>query len=656
MSITLLERLGDWNPQLFREVKGRLQVRNIALTIGSSLLGQLLLFLGWWRREPPSFPSYSVLDKACRLRDTFLSYQEQDSQLEFQYRQLQEQFRSYSGAKNFNPEKLQTLKGKIADVKGRIENLKQVLNNKNCPEDSLNIQLWWQNHYGDLFILLATIFVFLLLVGGTYLLINDLSQEERKGTLNFIRLTPRSETSILTGKMLGVPILLYLLVAVAVPLHLWAGLSAKIPLSLIFTFYGVLIVSCIYFYSAALLFGLVITWLGVGGFQAWLGSGAIFAFLVQTLFQVNRSEVVNHSMVWLRLFSPFELISYLFASFGSGFATAEKINSLQWFYLEVGGSTISLVALIILNYGLWTYWIWQGLKRSFRNPNLTIISKLQSYWIVVCLEVIIWGFALQKIDLSDDYLNSTDYFLNLVNSSFFIICFNVLLLLSLIAVLSPRRQTLQEWVRSRLEKTSGSKISRNIYLVKDLIVGEKSPAIVAMAINLVIVALPIVIFTLLGTIHYYEHKSLSDNKIFLLCCIASFITMMMIYASIAQLMLLMKNPKRSILATVTIAGLILVPPIMLNVLGINFYDNLTLWLVINFPGTALAPYLSAFSMISFETLEYPTMTAIFMAFLCHCGILALLNLQLARQLQKFGESVSKSLLKDPPTLPSSSFK
>jgi hypothetical protein len=77
------------------------------------------------------------------------------------------------------------------------------------------------------------------------------------------RLSPQSTESILTGKLLGVPILIYLVAVVAVPFHLWAGVAAKIPLGQILTFYGVLAASCIFFYSAALLYGIVSSWLGM---------------------------------------------------------------------------------------------------------------------------------------------------------------------------------------------------------------------------------------------------------------------------------------------------------------------------------------------------------------------------------------------------------
>ncbi|MBD0309169.1 MAG: hypothetical protein ICV80_13970, partial [Microcoleus sp. T1-bin1] len=52
MTLHLLDKIGTWNPQLFREIKGRLNIGNMAIASAFSLSGQLLLFMyysarGW---------------------------------------------------------------------------------------------------------------------------------------------------------------------------------------------------------------------------------------------------------------------------------------------------------------------------------------------------------------------------------------------------------------------------------------------------------------------------------------------------------------------------------------------------------------------------------------------------------------------------------
>ncbi|NJO76497.1 MAG: hypothetical protein HC833_23770 [Leptolyngbyaceae cyanobacterium RM1_406_9] len=73
--------------------------------------------------------------------------------------------------------------------------------------------MWWR----DIFITLNWGIILVMMLAGVYLLINDLDQEERRGTLNFIRLSPQRSRSLLTGKLLGVPVLLYLAVGAIAP-------------------------------------------------------------------------------------------------------------------------------------------------------------------------------------------------------------------------------------------------------------------------------------------------------------------------------------------------------------------------------------------------------------------------------------------------------
>ncbi len=242
---------------------------------------------------------------------------------------------------------------------------------------------------------MSVIFVFTLLVAGTYLLINDLAKEESRGTLNFIRLSPQSETSILTGKLLGVPSLVYLVILVAVPLHLLAGRSAEIAFSYILSYYAILAASCIFFYSAALLFGLISRLFS--GFQPWLGSGAVllFLFTVMGFASSSSSNILNNSTAWIRLFAPWDTINYLFPNLLRVY-NGSQLKNLEFFYLPLGTNVVSIVGFHLLNLGLCSYGILQAMKRSFRNPQASIISKGQSYVLVAFCQVMMWGFTLQS--------------------------------------------------------------------------------------------------------------------------------------------------------------------------------------------------------------------------------------------------------------------
>ena len=621
MQLNFLDRIGEWNPQLFRELKGRLKVRNVLLSLATSLLGQLVFFL-YWLGQVPGEHTY-MGDKYCRLRDTFLASQRQLGQLQAQYRQLQADFSRYSGPKHFDLEKVQQLKGSLQVQKGKIEALQKIQSNSYCSPDAIDYQLWWHDHYPHVFASFSVILMLALLVAGTYMLISDLAQEERRGTLNFIRLSPQSTQTVLSGKLLGVPILLYVAAALAIPLHLWLGVSARIPLVEIISFWTVLVGSCAFFYSAALLFGLVSSWLG--GFQPWLGSGAVLFFLMV----VNNKGIDGIAFDWLNLFCPSVVLPYLVNRTGSGYTglpfSHTRIQGWEWFHIPVGAAGVGVVILALLNYGLWTGWIWQALKRSFCNPNTTILSKRQSYWLVACFEAMILGFAMGD---EPGYGNGSYW---LFSNLSVLAGFNLVLFVGLIAVLSPQRQALIDWARYRHQRASTRKGFWNRALVQDLIVGEKSPALIAIAINLVIATIPSFVWILLWPTEYLD-------KIKGLFAVAFFVSLMIIYASIAQLMLLMKTQKRSLWAAGTIVGLNVLPLMILQVLSVSTYDNPTPWLFSTFPWMGI---------------EHAPTTTTFMALLSEWGVLVLLNLQLTRQLRRAGESASKALFANRPSLPSS---
>ncbi|MEH1864384.1 MAG: ABC transporter permease subunit [Nostoc sp.] len=580
MMPNFIDKIGDWNPQLLRELKGRLKFFNVAIAVATSLLLQLVVFLYQLREFPDD--QYSLTNTYCRLSQV---YQRQQNQIYQQSDQYQ------------------------------IPNLSDLLTKNICPQNQIDWQLWWRDHWEYIFLTLSVIFVFTLLVAGTYLLINDLAKEESRGTLNFIRLSPQSETSILTGKLLGVPSLVYLVILVAVPLHLLAGRSAEIAFSYILSYYAILVASCIFFYNSALLFGLISRLFS--GFQPWLGSGAVllFLFTVMGFASSSSSNILNNSTAWIRLFSPWDTINYLFPNLLRVY-NGSQLKNLEFFYLPLGTNVVSIVGFHLLNLGLCSYGILQALKRSFRNPQASIISKGQSYVLVAFCQVMMWGFTLQS-------WNNSDFDEQVGQNLVFLAIYNLGLLLSLIAILSPHRQDVQDWARYRHQEASSRKS-----VWRDLIWAEKSPALVAIAINLAIVTIPLLVWVSITSVFDTEHSENFD-RLKVLSSVALSISIIMIYATIAQLILLLKTPKRSFWAIGTIGTVTFLPPMILEFLGMSAWKHPTVWLFSPFPWSAI---------------QYSGATTIFMAFLAQLSVLALLNFQLTKQVRLAGESATKALL------------
>ncbi|NER23289.1 MAG: ABC transporter permease subunit [Symploca sp. SIO1C2] len=557
MALNLVNRLGELNPQVFRELKGRLKPRNVLITVAISLVGQLILLMSFASELPmSSWENSTQYSRYCT------GYSKQ-----------------YSSSHTCIPDGL-----------GDFE---------------INWQLWWQ----DVFIWLSLIGIFALLVVGTYMLLSDLSKEESRGTLNFLRLTPQSSLSILGGKLLGVPILLYIAVGLAFPLHLLSSLGGSISLGQILWFYLVIASSCLCFYSLALLFGLIGRKLG--SFQPWLGSGVVLMFLVIMTTVLHHHSYNHQATDWLMLFHPGLLLPHLIDANSLNpvnlYRKGSYLEELRWFYLPVGARVGTLASLTILNNALWSYWAWQGIQRCFHNPTANVFSKRQSYLLTAGFELTVIGFALAP---------DVAYTKRLFENAQMLVVFNLILFLGLIAALSPHRQALQDWARYRHQQPK----SQRRGLLKDLLWGEKSPALVAIALNLAIASVILLTWVLFWSDSTYKMPALWAlllNISFILVC-----------ATVAQLMLMMKAKKRSVWAATTVAGLIILPPIVFAFLSLNPNHLPDVWL---------------FSAFHWAGVEHTVGVSVGFALIAQSLTLAVLNLQLTRRLQKAGESATKAL-------------
>lgn len=561
MALNLVNQVGEWNPQLFREIKGRLKPRNILIAVSLSLLGQLLVLMSFSAQIP-------VADRAARTS------------------------RYCTG----NPPYPDSSSVKcIPDGLGGVE---------------INWQPWWQ----DVFLTLSIAGVVALLIVGTYMLINDISKEEQRGTLNFLRLTPQSSQSILIGKMLGVPVLLYLIGLLAFPLHLAAGLLGEISFGLMLGWYALVAAACLMFYSVALLFGLTTTWLGSS--QAWLGGGAILIFVwIMAAFTGSSNIATQTPVDWIISFNPSAWLTYLTGTNslgGSPGDEAKGLTELMVWGLPVGKSALSMLGVMLLNYATWTYWAWASLKRCFHNPKAPLFGKQQSYWLTACFQVAILGFAVSpKVSTWQSFDKG------IFNNFQMLMVFNFLLFLGYIAALNPQRQAMQDWARYRHQNRRKSGV------MADLIWGEKSPTLVAIALNLAIAS------SMLFTWILFWHNSAS--KLSATFALLVQMSLILLYAAVAQLVLLMKSQKSAALAAGAVGLLIVVPVLMISFLSISnaSHFNTDFWLFSATPWVAIK--------------ETSTLT-VFFAVIGQSLATGLLSLQLTRKLRKAGESSTKALL------------
>lgn len=556
MRFPLLERgvetLGDWNPQLMREIQGRCRLRSVLLTGLCSIIGQAL-FLFW------------------------------------RYRTL-------------------------TSRSGRCDQVEFQKTGKACVQVGTHYLLVnWQHWWLEVFTWGCILLMFGLVVGGSFLLISDLSREERRGTLTFISLSPQTARTILMGKLLGVPILIFVAALLAVPLHYVAGVSAQIAVVKIVNFDVLLLASCLFFYSLALLLGIVCHWLH--GFQSWLGSMGIFMLLL-----LLKNNSVSHGAAdWLSAFTPTILLPYVTSIFDQNRYVDipfkhHDILGWQWFHLPFGRSGLLMLLFALVNYGFWTGWLWQPLQRRFRNPHRSLLSKKQSYLATICVITCYLGFSVLTSESRFDT--------NLV----MVLMAHLLWFLLLIVFLLPQHQALEDWARFRNNNRSPRGQRQR---TKDLLWADNSPTAVAIVINLGIAGILIMAWMVTS-----GHQNLREGFVGLLFNSI----LILILTLLNQVVLLQPLSNRNLWTTGTLLVPLILPTFLLVLFGLDTPQTGNPFVLLTPFSLAVAEKISLSSALPIVLLEL--------------GIIVGLSWQLKRQLNQAGESTSQRLFRgDQPVEP-----
>ena len=454
-----------------------------------------------------------------------------------------------------------------------------------------------QDAWLDLAQTLSWLMPYAVFVIGGFFIVDDLAREAKRGTLNFIRLSPRPAREILLGKLLGAPLLPVLLVLLAVPLHVYANLATDrvSPLWLV-SYYALLIVGAGLVFSLALLFGLV----GSGSPMAKQQTLAAVAFAGLALVILTPLFMwLNSDVTW----NGFGQRSPFFSPYG--LASAEYENQIYWLGLPISTNALVGSLFAIGNLLIGIFLTWQVLLRKFRIPSATLLSKRVSYILVAYINVVIWGF-LQTTNTGtvDDRLSGMVLWY-IMNAGLF---------LTLIFALAPSRQMLLDWLRYR--RTS----------LVDWIWNDSSPSILAVAINFVIAIALIVPWVLLSDFG----QPLPIGR--LLLATLSVATLSLIYATLVQLIYSMRLRMAGVWAVGIVATVIFVPWIVIGILnpsGGRSPIEIAIWTFLGAPG--------------WSDVDTNITLGISMGLMMQVVVLLLLLTRLARNLQQLSKRQAASL-------------
>ena len=545
----LIDKVGNSNPQIFRELKERLTLLNIGMAIAAAIALQGF-FLLYFNGQIP-VPMYD---------DTAIA-----------------------GASSHK------LIEKISDY-CLLPNRENTYNNLCKLNETGNYLIDWQKWWSDVFTCLSWILPLGLILGSVYMLVADLVQEEKRGTLNFIRLSPQSARQIFIGKILGVPILVYFAAAAILPLHLFVGITAGGSIPLLASWY--LSIGSLWFLlsSAAVLYVLL------GGIQAILTVIAIAYPICLPLMAINAltSATIDRAE-WLSRIG----------------------DHRSWFGLQMFNNAILFDTFGVGCCLVASYWIWQALERRYLNPTATTIGKSQSYLINLCLQIWIAGFALPLIP---KFSSSND------GAIVGLAVMDFMILLLLIPLLLPSKQALQDWSRHRRERVTDR--HRQFWqreLVQDLINNDRSPALLAIAIN---IGMAMVLWIPISIIRF----NTPANGVRFLAAICLAASLILIYAAIAHLGLFLNVRKRNVWIMAIVGGVMLLPLVGAFILSPNHTPTGIAAIMLLF---------SPFASIGMMQLGGGTILATFVAQLV---MFTALTHQLKRKLQIVGQSQTKRLL------------
>jgi hypothetical protein len=280
---------------------------------------------------------------------------------------------------------------------------------------------------------------------------------------------------------------------------------------------------------------------------------------------------------------------------------------INWYSLYVGNNLFSYLLLAGLT-STGIYWLYQAIQRRYLKPTATVLSKRQSYLWSAMYHVGMAGFAVFGFNSVKLPLGlSSDSMVAPITSLF---SFSWLMLL--IPLLLPSQQSLVEWSRQR---PVGNKKGRS--LLADLIGHEKSPAMLAIAINIAIAAtvwLPLIV---MGGGYMMPKVLLGIGLTTVLA---------VIYSTITHWVLFWKVNQRYAWMVGLVSGLVFLPPIFGMVLSAGGGDRYNIPLL--------------FSPFLWGSLERTSGFISIIVFAFLVCVAAGLNLKLWRGLNKVGRSES----------------
>jgi hypothetical protein len=278
------------------------------------------------------------------------------------------------------------------------------------------------------------------------------------------------------------------------------------------------------------------------------------------IFSASENDF-NNPGVWLRFFSPWDMTVMLFPGLFSD-NLAYPLQNIQFFYIPIGKNILTLLTLFIAHHIICTHGILQAAGRIFRNQKTTILSKKHSYFLTGFIQLMFLGLMMQANQASAAIIIAM---LTFINST---------LIVFLVIFISPISQDIQDWSRYSYQNNSKKYFK---YFRQDLVWAEKSPATLAIIINMLIATIPMIIWITL----LQENMDI-PSKFLVGLLVTIYISWLLIFTNIIQLIFLSKNLDIYMWVFGSAAMTIFLPIVIASLLHIPDIFNIFTVLLTNF--------------------------------------------------------------------------
>jgi hypothetical protein len=407
----------------------------------------------------------------------------------------------------------------------------------------------WSAWFGAVFCVLTGVLGGALMGFGAFSISSNLAEEQRRGTFNFLRLSPRSPLTLLSGKFLGVPICLYCALLLALPLQLFSGMVAGYGWGYLFGFSVVLVAQTVGVYLLAVVCSLSTANASLLAIQPWLLAGGVslLNWITWSVAFYSRlaEQTTSSPLLWFTCFSPFLTLIY-FANNQMSWASNEINLAFGYFRINFA----EYIALMLLHAVGWSYLLFAAIKRRYYNPRAALLKRTWSY----PLTLIVVG-TLMALCKPHSITESAVALDGVLVAGIAFLYFIVLEM-----ALSGDRQFLLDWLRFRQdEAVAGRRRSQ----WQALLVSDNSPLTLTIGANLLLAS---TLFIFWYTSIFPDLWSNSKAWGILLLSILIFIGSILLSVLVNQILLL-HQPKRHLLR---VSGnlMALVFPVLAFALGV----------------------------------------------------------------------------------------